>query len=46
MIGRTKLRFGNVLKRDLDGCGIAAISKEKYASNKKEWKCAVDPEKT
>jgi len=41
-IGRPKLRFRNVLKRDLNTFSITSISWEKLASNKREWKSAIE----
>jgi len=41
-IGRPKLRFRDVLKRDLNAFSITSTSWEKLASNKREWKSATE----
>jgi len=44
-IGRPKLRFRDVLKRDLNAFSITSTSWEKLASNKREWKSATETAK-
>jgi len=41
-IGRPKLRFRDVLKRDLNAFSITSTSWEKLACNKREWKSAIE----
>ena len=40
-IGRPKLRFRDVLKRDLNAFSTTSTSWEKLACNKREWKSAI-----
>jgi len=41
-IGRPKLRFQDVLKRDLNAFSITSTSWEKLACNKREWNSAIE----
>jgi len=41
-IGRPKLRFRDVLKRDLNAFSITSTSGEKLTCNKREWKSAIE----
>jgi len=40
--GRPKLRFRDVLKRDLKRTSVADTSREKLSCNKREWKSVIE----